>query len=133
MLLLSNAYQKGVAMKNKDLNNNQNRDVANSVTTELKKQLIPSYRSLLKDEFNIPIYPSTIQWGKNFPKEKNKGIIFVGKSVNGWITDNTQVDTLFDMNNPDRIFAREDQMEWVENLAGNKAGYNTKTLSLIHI
>lgn len=30
------------------------------------------------------------------------------------------------MNNPDRIFARNDQIEWVNNLSGNTKGYNTR-------
>ena len=66
-----------------------------------------------------------MQWGRNFPESEHAGILFVGRATNGWITDEEDIDVLFG-NTADRIFNRDDQMQWVENSEGNNNGYNSR-------
>lgn len=96
------------------------------MTDEIKNNIFPIYEKLLNENSFKDVCTFCLQWGKNFPLEKKKGLLFVGKSVNGWVTYDTDAKRLFDIHNPDRIFAREDQMEWINNLSGNTDGYNTK-------
>lgn len=95
-------------------------------TNEIKNSIFPIYKKLLEDNSFKDICTFSFQWGKNYPFDKSSGLLFVGKAVNGWITNETDVTQLFNMANPERIFAREDQMEWVNNLSGNTNGYNTR-------
>lgn len=93
---------------------------------EIKNNILPIYQKLFTANTFSNICSFCIQWGNNFPTEKNTGLLFVGKAVNGWVSDETDTKQLFDLDNPDRIFARHDQMEWIENLSGNSNGYNTR-------
>lgn len=93
---------------------------------ELKTELFPIYQNLLSKNSFKDICTFAIQWGKEFPKESNNGVLFVGKAVNGWITDDQNVENLFSNENRERIFNRKDQIEWVNELSGNTKGYNTK-------
>lgn len=97
-----------------------------NISTTLKEQIKPIYRRLLDENQFDNICSFCMQWGANFPREKNKGLLFVGKAVNGWITNDQNVERLFDENNSERIFGRKDQMEWISNLSGNTKGYNTR-------
>lgn len=100
---------------------------------ELKKQLrealLPLYRHLLESvsDFEYKKVTFCMQWGSNFPTKKRSGFLFVGRATNGWISSSEDVDVLFG-NSEDAIFARSDQMQWVNNLEGNtdKNGYNTR-------
>ena len=102
-------------------------DINMERTETLREALIPLYKHLLKSvsSFNNKKATFCLQWGENFPTKDNTGIIFVGRATNGWITSSEDIDVLFDSND-DNIFARSDQMQWVENLEGNRNGYNTK-------
>ena len=100
--------------------------MSNQIVSKLKQKIFPIYKSLLSENEFKDICTFTIQWGKEFPNVDNEGILFVGKAVNGWITNNQNVDNLFDTNNNERIFNRQDQIEWVNSLSGNTKGYNTK-------
>lgn len=93
---------------------------------EIKKNIFPIYKKLLEENSFKDICTFSIQWGKNYPFDKDSGLLFVGKAVNGWITNETDVTQLFNTTNPERIFAREDQLEWVNNHSGNMNGYNTR-------
>lgn len=95
---------------------------------EIKEKIFSDYEKLLKVEDSSlnNICTFSLQWGENYPFDEKSGLLFVGKAVNGWITNETDVEKLFDMSNPKRIFARDDQMEWVNNLSGNTKGYNTR-------
>jgi len=91
-------------------------------------EYIPYYKEML--EVNLidetqDLHPFFCQVGNNY-FNNDKKILFVGKSVNGWVTNNRNVDDLFDMNNEGRIINRNDQMEWVKNLEGTNDIYNTK-------
>ena len=72
-----------------------------------------------------------MQWGEFFPEEKNFGLLFVGRSVNGWInTELGDVDSLFGDSenietNINPIFNLADQMEWIERPCESKKEYNT--------
>ena len=59
-----------------------------------------------------------MNWGENFPTERNTGILFVGKAVNGWAKKEDQ--------SFEKLFARKDQMKWVEDLWNSKDNYVTK-------
>jgi hypothetical protein len=91
----------------------------------VKEELFHLYQGLLNKNTFENICAFCIQWGTNFPSEKNKGILFIGKAVNGWITDEIDVNILFG-ESAESIFARSDQMKWVHNLESNDNGYNTK-------
>ena len=90
---------------------------------ELKDSLLPLYDELLKGNSFEDVCTFCLQWGENFPVDKKTGILFVGKAVNGWIHDETDINVLFGETS-DRIFARSDQMEWVSRLEGDEK-YNT--------
>jgi len=93
----------------------------------LKNKLLPLYKKLLTDVSSIDydLYPFAVQWGEKYKSTGKKGILFVGKATNGWVTDSLDADKLFDNKNEDRIFDRKDQIEWVENLSGVNDVYNT--------
>lgn len=93
---------------------------------EIKKNILPIYKQLLDENSFNDICTFSFQWGENYPFNKKSGLLFVGKAVNGWGKGDTDVTQLFDRANPDRIFAREDQMEWVNNHWGNTYEYNTR-------
>ncbi len=97
-----------------------------SRVNEIKKSIFPIYKNLLEDNTFNEICTFCFQWGKDYPFDRNLGILFVGKAVNGWITNETDAQQLFDTENPDRIFARNDQMEWVNSHSGITSGYNTR-------
>lgn len=90
----------------------------------LKATLKPLYQALLpKVTSKNKVYTFCLQWGNNFPKEVNTGILYVGKATNGWVTNTRDVDILFG-DTKERVFARYDQMAWVHNLEKDKK-YNT--------
>lgn len=95
------------------------------IAQELRKKIVPIYEELLENKFDEKVCVFAAQWGENFPSNKNEGLLFVGKAVNGW-KGNDSVDNLFDEKNSEGIFDRDDQMEWVHDCWGNKEGYNTK-------
>ena len=97
------------------------------ISERLKDSIKPIYKKIFEENKLENVCTFCMQWGENYPNTNNKKLLFVGKAVNGWITDDQNVENMFDKNNPDRIFDREDQMEWVNNLSGNtEGGYNTK-------
>jgi hypothetical protein len=96
------------------------------MTSEIKNSILPIYKNLLKEIPYEEVCTFSLQWGKNYPFSKNEGLLFVGKSVNGWITKEKDTLKLFDLTNPNRIFAREDQMKWVNNQSGESNLYNTR-------
>ncbi len=105
--------------------------MAIEINENLKSALKPLYRDLLEHVSNRNDAKSSfcVQWGKNYPTESHSGILFVGKATNGWVdkndTEPKTVERIFDdKENP--VFNRDDQMEWVEKLKGNKGGYNTR-------
>ncbi|OAV67011.1 hypothetical protein Barb4_02662 [Bacteroidales bacterium Barb4] len=83
------------------------------IKKELENGLRPLYSELLEAtgyylEKNIyKLCAFCAQWGKEFPEEKNSGILFVGRATNGWHDEDLDVDTIFA-----KVFACDDQMEW---------------------
>ncbi|WP_461638941.1 hypothetical protein [Labilibaculum euxinus] len=93
---------------------------------ELARELKPLYKAMLDNiSSNKELYSFCMQWGKNFPLKSNEGILVVGKATNGWITNSREIEVLFG-ESANKVFARDDQMKWVSNLATNKKGYNTR-------
>ncbi|MDR1904090.1 MAG: hypothetical protein LBQ88_17605 [Treponema sp.] len=64
------------------------------------------------------------QTGKHY-YHAGKKLLFIGKSVNGWVNNARDVEELFDPHNPDRIVNRDDEIVWVEDAAETSSGYNT--------
>lgn len=96
-----------------------------STNTEIiKSELKPLYADLLKKNTFQNVCTFCMQWGSNFFEPKNQGILFVGKAVNGWVSDSTDIEHLFG-DSSNRIFARNDQMQWVKDLEGVNDTYNT--------
>lgn len=88
------------------------------------------YRNLLDSvaDYDGRICTFYHQAGKYYLNNKNNRILFVGKANNGWINDDRNVESLFDITNKNRIVNRDDQMEWIKNLEGKKVEehYNTR-------
>lgn len=103
-------------------------------TDRLRKELKPLYEDLLNNvaELNYSKATFCLQWGENFPLEEHRGIMFVGRATNGWVTDCEDVDVLFG-DSEDAIFNRNDQMKWIENLSGNTEGYNTRKSAFLRV
>ena len=74
------------------------------------------------------IYPFFIQVGKEYYND-NKRCLFIGKSVNGWVTNSRNVEKLFDQKYEDKIVNRHDQVKWVSDLESSNEIYNTKKSS----
>lgn len=93
----------------------------------LKEKLQPLYDEMLKNiSQEEDLYPFCIQWGNDFPKEKNTGVLFVGKATNGWVRETKDINIVFGDSN-DRVFARTDQMKWIRDLDGvTDHHYNTR-------
>lgn len=89
------------------------------------KPLFAELVDSVKDFDNGNLVPFFMQWGTEYPLEDNQGIMFYGRATNGWVTNDLDVEGLFDLQREDRIFARDDQMTWVDNAAGDVDGYNT--------
>lgn len=88
----------------------------------LRKELKPLYKDLLEvvkptDELCC----FAMQWGEEFPIEKQQGILFVGKAPNGWYPYD-DIEVMFG-DSEEAIFNRKDQMKWVEQ--NNNPQYNT--------
>jgi len=91
----------------------------------LKLEIKPIYEKLLTNiDSEKEIRAFCAQWGNKFMDKSNERILFVGKAVNGWVTNSRDIEILFGNGNK-RIFNRYDQMEWVQKLKGDKK-YSTK-------
>lgn len=101
-------------------------EAKNKMRDNIQTCLKPIYTELLSQlGSEKDIYPFCVQWGMNFFEKDNERILFVGKATNGWVTNSTDVEVLFGSSNK-RIFNRNDQMIWIDNLKGNQKGYDTK-------
>jgi hypothetical protein len=93
----------------------------NNIKENLKQALAPLYDELFTssdigfDRKNETAF--VLQWGENFPIEKNTGILFVGKSVNGWKEEEERTF--------ENLFARHDQMKWIDDSWEAKDRYAT--------
>ena len=84
--------------------------ITNDFFFEKAYQLKPLFAELMQsvEEYqNGGLVPFCMQWGKHFPQEENDGIMFYGRATNGWVTLESDVDKLFDINFDDRIFFRD--------------------------
>jgi len=98
----------------------------------LKEKLIPLYEELLNGiTLKEKLCTFCVQWGDKFPIEKNEGVLFVGKAPNGWTTTSRNINVLFG-DSKSKIFAREDQMEWVHRLEGDVKN-NTRTSAFLRV
>lgn len=92
------------------------------------------YHKLLeKDvkEINYEIETFFLQWGELYGKTDKPKILFVGKSINGWVSGNVRsVDKLFDEMNADRIFNRNDQIKWI---ADAKIGHRSRRSAFFNL
>lgn len=82
------------------------------IKTKLKESLYPLYEKLAEIDKKIEYQTFCAQWGEKY---KTGGLLFVGRAVNDWQTDCRDTELLFkEDGNEDQIFARPDQMKWVE-------------------
>lgn len=97
-------------------------------------ELINSYSPFERNGL-AKISPFVAQVGKNYESSRYR-MMFIGKATNGWLLDipndgsiqsivSFYRDTAFNANCENRICHRADEMQWVENNAGNRKGYNT--------
>lgn len=92
------------------MNNNNNKT---NLETKLYNKLKPLYSELLKHATDDHC-TFCMQWGSNFPSNEREGILFVGRAVNGWQTDENTVESIFDSSETERVFNRPNQMKWAE-------------------
>ncbi len=78
---------------------------------DLRTALYPLYERLQQIDAEQAYSTFCVQWGSRYRKG---GVLFVGRAVNGWITDDRDTATLFRPGDQSQIFARDDQMRWVE-------------------
>lgn len=94
--------------------------------TMLKEKLITLYEHMLMAmPVSETIVPFCIQWGNLFPIAEKEGLMFIGKATNGWVTTSRDVNVLFGESD-ERIFNRDDQMNWVTEGIDKDNGYNPK-------
>lgn len=84
---------------------------ADPFEADLRSALYPLYERLQQIDAEQEYSTFCVQWGKLYRKG---GVMFVGRAVNGWITDDRDTANLFGRGNESQIFARSDQMQWVE-------------------
>lgn len=89
------------------------------------KKLYSEFYEALPEAYTEPICPFFAQIGRDYYNTQPK-CLFIGKATDGWVTTSRDVDILFDNDNPERLVNRDDEIEWVENLSGNKDGYNSE-------
>lgn len=77
---------------------------------------MPLYEEMLsKFEDRSKLTAFCVRWEKDFPQEKGKGILFVGRVVNGGNDKaDTDIDTLFSDTAPNRILQPNSPIGWVE-------------------
>lgn len=81
----------------------------------LKEGLKPLYAELLPlITTTTSVVPFCMEWGEDFPTEKNTGVLFIGKATNGWGSDSRDVEQIFGEGEY-RLFARKDKIEWIHN------------------
>lgn len=84
---------------------------AETFEPDLRAALYPLYERLQQIDAEQAYSTFCMQWGRHYRKG---GVLFVGRAVNGWITDDRDTATLFKPGDKSQIFARDDQMCWVE-------------------
>ena len=93
----------------------------------------PLYEDLLNSAQEVcnDIWPFFPQQGSNWNLSEHR-VLVVGKATNGWVTNDVNVDLLFNPNYPERIVNRDDEMNWVLRRWGHDemdeygVDYNTK-------
>lgn len=96
---------------------------------KLRTELKPLYENLIRDVADEQPKEKAffcMQWGKNFPNEPNKGILFVGRATNGWKDHDYNSDSFFGTGYG-QLFNLNDQMQWVEDSEGPGNDYNTNS------
>jgi len=99
-----------------------------------KECLLPLYSHMIQAVRDEGIGYETakfcIQWGKEFPAEENEGILFYGRANNSWVTSSDSLEELFAEGGEECIFARENQMAWMEE-DETESGYRPSRSALI--
>ncbi len=96
---------------------------------EMKTKLMPLYEEMLsKFEGKGQLTTFCARWEKNFPQEKGKGILFVGRVVRKG-TENTTIgiENLFSDTHKNRILQPDYSISWVESnsrVKHKKGDYN---------
>lgn len=96
-------------------------DSMSTLETKLRGNLLPLYEKLLSDisDSNFEdLQPFAMQWGCLFPTKAYSGLVFFGRATNGWKSYSHGLNVLFGPKDThETIFARTDQMLWVESCA----------------
>lgn len=101
------------------------------IPQDIKGRLFPLYKELMMKTTEDNICTFCMQWGKEFSFEKNEGILFVGKAVNGWQCNERNVNLLFDPKAKENIFNLDDQITWIEK--NNHEKYNTNKSAFLRV
>jgi hypothetical protein len=84
-----------------------------SINTAQFKDLYIDLISCVPKELENDLSIFFPQAGKKY-FEENERILFIGKSVNGWVNESLDINELFDEENKSRIVNRDDEIYWVE-------------------
>lgn len=77
----------------------------------LKTAIFPLYEDLAKIEQEKSYTTFCVQWGEKY---QPGGMLFVGRATYGWAVDDRDTERLFTDGCESQVFARPDQMKWVE-------------------
>jgi hypothetical protein len=105
---------------------------------KLRTELLPYYKKIL-DNFTSNISKEDIdhcavfytQWGKDFPTEPHKGIMFYGRATNGWgdINNALEKECLFKEGGELSNFNSKRQIKWIED--NDNPSYNTNRSQML--
>lgn len=89
---------------------------------EMRTKLMPLYEEMLskfEDRSNLTTFCA--RWEKHYPQEKGKGLLFVGRVVNGGVAKaDADIETLFSDDKDDRILQPSSPIGWVEYFMNHK-------------
>ncbi len=111
-------------------------DFSEKIRTKLFQdysKLINKINSIEKDKASNYAILYT-QWGKKYPTGPHKGIMFYGRSTNGWGDEKntlTAEDALFQEGNNLANFNSKDQVKWIED--NNNPNYNTNLSQILSL
>lgn len=82
-----------------------------AIKESLKAAIYPLYEELANVDQDQSYTTFCVQWGEKY---QPGGMLFVGRATYGWAVDDRDTERLFTDGCESQVFARPDQMKWVE-------------------
>ena len=111
-----------------------------NISEKIRTELFQDYSKLIKKIYSIEKDKASnyailyTQWGKKYPTCPHRGIMFYGRSTNGWGDEEntlTTEDALFKEGNNLANFNSNDQVKWIED--NNNPNYNTNLSQILSL